>query len=203
MIVKGFKSNLIIGFLIAVSILVLFFYLRNDNRPRITTDLSHPTVVKEIRKLGRLETAQFTMEKVIDTQITQSNAIKELLFGDRILLIAHGQVIGGVNLENLPEKAVAINGSVLTITLPDTELFSTNLDSNHTRIFDRKLGLLTRGDLSLESEARKSAEGALQAGACEAGILEEARIGAEERMKQLYTIAGFSEVIVIVKAGSC
>lgn len=186
-----------------VILFVLFFFLGRHTGPRIITDLSHPTVIKEMRQLGRLETAEFTMEKVIDTQVAQSSTLKEILFGDRILLIAHGQVTAGVDLAGLSEEAVEVDGSSLTITLPDTSLFSTSLDPENTRVFDRKLGLLTRGDITLETEARKSAEGVLTSAACKAGILEKARVGAEERINQLYSLAGFASVTVRVKAGPC
>jgi hypothetical protein len=198
------STKIIIGLALILVILAGYiYYSRLERGTRIITDLSHPAVVKEIRQLGRLETAQFSLEKVIDTKLSQSNAINEFLFGDRILLIAYGKATAGVNLENIPDEAVDVSGTSLSIELPNTELFSVVLDPEKTQVYDRKLGILTKGDMSLETEARKSAEASLKIAACDAGILDEARHGAEERIRQLYGLAGFTNVTVAVKAGIC
>ncbi|MDO8610322.1 MAG: hypothetical protein Q7R95_07265, partial [bacterium] len=65
-----------------------FFVFKNPSGTNINT--SRTAVIKEMRNLQRIETASFTIEKIIDGG-TSGNAFQQLLFGDKILLIAHGQ----------------------------------------------------------------------------------------------------------------
>lgn len=71
------------------------------------------------------------------------------------------------------------------------------------RAKDRRQGILNQGDKDLESKAREAAENAITQAACEAGILEEARVNAIERMKHLFEFAGFSTVKVDIDPGAC
>jgi hypothetical protein len=163
---------------------------------------SSSQVITKMQSLQRLETAQFTLETIIDGG-TSGNQIQQLLFGDRILLIAHGEVIGGVDLSELTEKDVELMGTTLKITLPPTRVLVTTLDSEKTRVYDRKQGLLTKGNVNLETEARKSAESELLAAACEGGILTQAATNAQKELEQFFSLAGFTKVTVVAPVGSC
>jgi hypothetical protein len=163
---------------------------------------SSSQVITKMQSLQRLETAQFTLETIIDGG-TSGNQIQQLLFGDRILLIAHGQVIAGVDLAGLKESDVELMGTTLKITLPPTQVLVTALDSEKTRVYDRRQGLLTKGNVNLESEARKSAEGSLLAAACEGGILTQAATNAQKELEQFFSLAGFTKVTVLAPIGSC
>src|SRR4030065_939950 len=57
------------------------------------------TIINQIRPLARLETIQYTVEKVITAEIGQ-NALAPL-FGDRLLFVGPGYVPAGIALENI------------------------------------------------------------------------------------------------------
>src|SRR6202789_4676850 len=60
-------------------------------------NVNQPTVVRQIQQLQRLETGNYTMDKIISGE--QDNPyLPKFLAGDRLLLVVHGQVIGGVDL---------------------------------------------------------------------------------------------------------
>src|SRR5690606_33535376 len=92
---------------------------------------SSKMVIKELRSLSRLETAAFTIEKVIEAG-TDGNSFQEILFGDRILLIAHGEVIAGFDLSQLDDDAVSVEGTTLRLTLPPPQILTTGLDPDAT-----------------------------------------------------------------------
>ena len=163
---------------------------------------SSKTVIKELRELNRLETASFTIEKVIDAG-TNGNRFQEILFGDRILLIAHGEVIAGFDLSQLDEGDVMINDRSLTLTLPEPQVLVTRLDNEETRVYDRQQGLLTRGSEDLESEARLVAEQQIREAACTGGILDEASKNARSQLTALFKTLGFSSVVIETPVGSC
>ncbi len=57
------------------------------------------TVINKISSLARLETIQYSVEKIIVAEKGQE--VFRLLFGDRLLFVAHGKVIAGVDLSRL------------------------------------------------------------------------------------------------------
>src|SRR5437868_6321278 len=92
------RLNLILtGTLLAFIVIGALFLSFQKTFQRIFFNTSGTAVVKEMRQLSRLETATFTIEKIIDAG-TNGSAINKFLFGDRILLIANGQVIAGFDL---------------------------------------------------------------------------------------------------------
>src|SRR5947209_2857198 len=62
----------------------------------IRFDVSQPTVVARIQKLQRLETVQYTMDKVI-TGTRESRIFPDFLAGDRLLMMVHGEAVAGID----------------------------------------------------------------------------------------------------------
>jgi len=151
------------------------------------------SVIREIRSLARLETIQYTVEKVITAETGQGPL--GFLFGDRLLLVAHGYVIAGVDLEKLAPDDLRIEQGVLYVRLPEPEVFVATLDNTQSYVYDRDQGLLTKGDLNLEAAARQAAEEKIYEAALEDGILDLARQNAESYLYRLFRQLGFPEVI--------
>lgn len=193
-------------FIIPVVLLFLLFVgyivVTRVISPQYTFRSSSQTVIKELKSLNRLETAAFTIEKVIDAG-TSGNRFQELLFGDKILLIAHGQVIAGFDLATLKDDSVTVDEQSLRITLPPPMILITKLDSDQTRVYDRKQGLLSKGNKDLESQARLEAEKVIMQAACTGGILEEASQNARSQLSALFKSVGFTSVTISIPVGSC
>jgi hypothetical protein len=202
-IVNNFKYILIVIFTVIFVLGLVFIY--NFFKPKVNSpydfNVSGTAVVKELRALKRLETSSFTIEKVIDAG-TNSNQLKEF-FGDRLLLIAQGEVIAGFNLEKLSEKDIKVDKGTLTLNLPKPEILISRLDSEKTRVYDRKQGLLTQGDKDLESEARAQAEQLIRAAACSERILDEASNNARSQLAALFKTLGFTTIIINIPETSC
>lgn len=159
-------------------------------------------VVKEMRALNRLETAQFTIEKIIDAG-TSGNAIQNILFGDQLLFIAHGEVISGFDLSKLDDDSVKVDDSAIQITLPQPEILFVRLDSEQSRVYDRKQGLLTKGDKDLESAARLEAEQTIRQAACDSGILTQASENGKKQITTILRSFGFEQITIQVPVGNC
>lgn len=193
---------LVSAVIIALFLLTLVFYNNPFSKPSIKVDLSRPSVIKEIQSLGNLETASYSIEKIVEAG-QSGNALQNLLYGDKLLLIANGKVVAGVDLAKVTDQDVEIRGDTLKVNLPAPTILSSSLDSSKTKVYDRTQGYLNRGDKDLESEARKSAETSITQAACDAGILTEAGDNAITRVRQLFQFAGFTTVIVNIPKGSC
>ena len=167
--------------------------------PRTTTfDTSVPVVVNHIQKLARLETVVYSLDSVVEGEHS-SPLFPDILAGDRILLVVHGQSIAGVDLGKLKPEDVRIDANdarSIHVTLPASELFVTTLDNDHTRVYARNTGLLVPVDQNLESQTRAKAQQQLQAAALTDGILDAARKNARATVATLLYGMGFQHVDV-------
>lgn len=155
-----------------------------------------PAVVISIRALSRLESAQFTIEKVIIKEDGQGAL--GALFGDRLIFVAHGDVIAGLDLSKLrPGDVTALPDGKAFVVLPASEILVTNIDNNKSYVVDRQTGLFTKGNIHLETAARQEAQQEVEAAALEAGILQQAERSAESTLRQLLASLGYTEVTFI------
>ncbi len=154
------------------------------------------TIIREVRNLSRLETASYTIEKVITAESRQGPFA--FLFGDKLILVAHGQVIAGVDLGKLEEKdvSVAADGTV-NVALPEAEVFVATLNNQQSYIFHRGTGVIGMNP-ELETEARKAAEEEILNAALEDGILEMAEENAKTYLRHFILALGFEEVNVTI-----
>jgi hypothetical protein len=161
-------------------------------RPAQTT--TGPVVVEGIQDLNQLATVRWT-ESVPITRESGGNALERLFSGEKVLLLATGEVEAGVDLAQLTEDDVRVEGETVTIRLPGPRILSTGLDEEATRVYDRDLSPLNlRPDDALVEEARAGAVAEIERAARENGILEAAEINAEESLRAFVTTLGFEEV---------
>jgi hypothetical protein len=153
------------------------------------------TIVHEMRSLARLETIQYTVEKVVTAETRQE--FLKVLFGDRLLLVAHGVVIAGVDLAKVGPDDLWVENEVLYFRLPTAEVFIASIDNEKSYIYDRQVGFLTKGDVDLETAARRVAEEEIEKAAVEDGILELAQQNAENFLSRMLLQLGFPEVIFV------
>jgi hypothetical protein len=153
------------------------------------------TVIYQVRSLARLETIQYSVEKVITAETGQG--IFGNLFGDRLLFVAHGVVLAGVDLAKLAPGDMWVQDGILYVRLPEAEIFIATLDNQKSYVYDRDTGLLTRGDINLETAARQAAEVEIRKAALEDGILRQATQNAENFMVRLLRDLGFPDVIFV------
>ncbi len=190
------------GIALAGIILVIFSVMQLFRQPNTYVNLSSTAVVKELQALNRYETTSFTIEKIIDAG-KSGGVFTNLLFGDKLLLIAHGQVIAGFDFSKLKNNSVSIRGESVTIDLPSPEILVSRIDEEKTRVYDRTTGILTKGDKDLESKARAVAEQSLRQAACDENILDEASENGRTQLTALLKALGFTTVIINIPKGSC
>ena len=160
-------------------------------------DTSVPAVVQKIQRLQRLETVVYSLDTVVEGSRT-SPILPDLLGGDRILLVVHGQSVAGIDLSKLRPEDVRVDSAAHTIhiSLPPSELFSTSLDNQHTRVYARSTGLLVPADRNLETETRARAQAQLQKAALDDGILDAATKNARATVASVLYGLGFQQVDV-------
>jgi Protein of unknown function (DUF4230) len=160
---------------------------------RTLIQVDQPTVVHQIRQLQRLETVSYAMDKIISGE-HDNPYLPQFLAGDRLLLVVHGEVVGGINLAVLQASDVSINGQKVSIHLPPAEVLSTRIDNAKTRVYSRNTGLFSSPDPNLESEVREEAERELRQAALQDGVLQIATENARGTISGMLKGFGFREV---------
>lgn len=198
------KKSLILLSLGLVLSVILFFSIKSwlQTKPEYRFGSNRAAVIKEIESLSRLETASFSIDKIIEVS-TNYNELKQFLFGDKILLIANAKVIAGFDLSVMQAKDFSGSGSSIKVTLPSPQIFNVILNNSETKVFDRDKGILTKGALNLESEARQRAEGEIREAACQGDILKEAAKNAKQQLEIILKSAGFKNIEITIPEGSC
>lgn len=153
------------------------------------------TIIHKVRSIARLETIHYSVEKVITAEYNQG--LLRPLFGDRLLFIAHGYVIAGIDMEKLRADDLWLEGGVLYVRLPEPEVLVATLDNEKSYVYDRQTGLLTHGDPNLETTARQVAEQEILKAALEEGILKQARINAEVYLDRFFEALGYQNVVFL------
>ncbi|MBI2331902.1 MAG: DUF4230 domain-containing protein [Chloroflexi bacterium] len=151
------------------------------------------TYINEVRALARLETIQYSVEKVITAEVGQGTF--GFAFGDKLLFVAHGIVIAGIDMEKLQPEDLRFDGTVLYVRLPPTEIFIATLDNEKSYVYDRETGLLTKGQVDLETLARQTAEDEIRKAALEDGILLQGEKNAEAYLIKFFNALGYKTVI--------
>lgn len=160
-----------------------------------TFDVSSPAVVERIRQLSRLETVVYSLDKIVEGN-RDSPYIPSFLVGDKILLVAHGEVIAGIDFSQLKPSDIHINGDAVELHLPPPQILTTRIDNGRTRVFSRTTGLFVLADPNLESQTRAAAEQQIGQAALDDGILDKARQNARASVTALLYSLGFHKVAV-------
>jgi hypothetical protein len=164
-------------------------------RPTPTIYPSATTVIMQVQALSRLETASYHVEKVITAESGQGPL--GFLFGDKLLLIAYGQVIAGIDLAEFgPDDVLVMSDGTIYARLPVAEIFVATLDNERTYVYDRRTGPAGM-NMELESAARQEAERLVMQAALEDGILERAEENSRDFMRSLFLGLGFESVIFV------
>lgn len=157
------------------------------------------TYINEVRALSRLETIQYSVEKVITGET--GGGTFQSLFGDKILFVGHGTVIAGIDMSKLQPEDMRFENGVLTVKLPPAEIFIAALNNEKSYVYDRNTGVLTKPDINLETLVRQKAEEEILKAALEDGILEQAQLNAEAYLLKFFAALGYPNTIFVNDQG--
>ena len=158
--------------------------------------------ITDVRSLGRLETVAYLVEAAIDLEKEPENTWQRIIgiFGtDKVLLLASGEVVAGVDLRKISSQDVIIDGDSITLWLPKPEVFYTRIDNQETKVYLREKGIFYPYDKDLETRARQNAEKLMYEKALKHDILKKARQNAARDMEQFLRSLGFTDINVFTR----
>jgi len=166
---------------------------------RPLTIVSAPDVVEKVQRLNRLETVVYSLDTVVESS-ESSPVLPDVLAGDRLLMIVHGQTIAGIDMSQLkPENVQIVEGSEgrsIKVVLPPSQVFVTTLDNEKSRVYQRDTGIFVKADPNLETVTRSKAQAQLQQAALTDGILDTASKNAQATVTAMLEGLGFVHVEV-------
>jgi hypothetical protein len=163
-----------------------YYLTRSAKSSSITYNTS--SILKQVQTLSQLVTVKYVVENVIVAEDSK-------WYGDnRVLLVAHGIVKAGINLEAIKPGDIQITGKKLTVKLPGAGLTDVYLDEHRTQILERTTGLMRAFDKDLEHNAREQALQKLSRSAYDSGIIKDANDRARTQLGNLFLQLGFDDV---------
>lgn len=194
--------GLLAGFLLGAALLTWFLHEAKHgvwdrvaaalSARTLRIDTAQPAVVMQIRRLARLESVSFTMDKTVSGD-RENRVLPAFLTGDKILLEVHGEAIAGVDLGQLTPQQVQVSARSVQVHLPPAQIFTVALDDQKTHVYQRTTGILVPVDPSLEGEVREQAVENLRQSALAAGILSKANANACATVTKLLLGLGFEQ----------
>jgi hypothetical protein len=152
-----------------------------------------PTVLRQVQGLHQLVTVRYVMEKVVILEDVK-------WYGEnRLLMLAHGRALAGVDLGQLTDRDVVADGPRVTVLLPRAQLLEVALDDRRTQVIERSTGMLREFDKDLEQDARRQAVDQIRIAARDSGILRDADERARTQIENLLRSLGYSQVEVTTR----
>jgi hypothetical protein len=114
-----------------------------------TRDRSNPALLQSLQKLSEYRAARANLEQVVDIE-HDTKLVPSFLKGERIVLVAAGEVDARVDFRRLGPRALDVSPDRkgVAITLPAPERTPARLDLARTRVVDHDRGVLDRaGDV--------------------------------------------------------
>src|SRR5438046_2719365 len=106
----GIAAGLLLGAVVAFGLLLvtgrsLFARFFGQSEVMVTSS----TVIRNIQRLQRLETVVYTLDQIA-TGEHSITFLPSALAGDRILLVVHGDVTAGIDLSQIRDSDITVQG---------------------------------------------------------------------------------------------
>jgi hypothetical protein len=176
----------------------------NSSLQTQVADLLHPTptiiadpitYINEIRAVARLETIEYTVEQVVAGENNQGTLA--FAFGNKILVQIHGTVSAGIDMQKLGPADMQYQNSVLTVKLPQAEIFHIELNPSKTQVYTLQEGVFVDIDPNLVIGALQGGEDKIRQAAIEDGILQQAQTNAEAYLTKFFAALGYPNTIFV------
>jgi len=130
------KINIIIGAVIVIAVIAIFFWVKSVLKSNYIEIGSNdkieptPTQIQSIRDIGEWEFLSISAEEMVDT------VRKGFFSDDELVRIYYGTLRLGINMQNLSDEAITLQGDTLQATLPKVTLLDKDfIDEAKTKSF--------------------------------------------------------------------
>jgi len=154
-----------------------------------------PVVITSIRDMAQLTTVESVQYTIVEKG-TDSGWLSWAR-GDSIRMFAVAKIGAGVDLSLMTVRDFDVSeDGVVEVTVPHAAITYVAPDNEATEVLEREVGLLTKGDPRLETEARRVADEVLMQAALDGGILDRAEQSARTVLTNLLMGLGYRDVVI-------
>jgi len=151
--------------------------------------------VFEIKNIGELATSEYTVGKIVKLDDSDAAWYKP---GDRKILInCKAKIKAGIDLNQIKNSDIIINGRTIEITIPAAKVISFTMDSKYSyTAMESVSGLRDSFTQEEKNDFLRQGEKAIKKELKNTKILDEATKNAEMFIENFYKRMGYEEVIV-------
>lgn len=133
-----------------------------------THTVSAPVVITQIRGMSTLVTAAFESQVSVEVY---KDSLFTFLPAERVFLQVEGTILAGIDLTQITEQDVTINGNEVVVHIPPAHIVSQDVH-NASLVTDQ--GILPGIDPALQTAAEERGKAELLQAACAYGVLDKA-----------------------------
>lgn len=202
--------KILIYSLVLVAVVGLGYYalikknlLSNPFESKKAYILETPTIVKEIKSIAELYSVCYFDQIVVDSlrkEVSKTDAFLNYFGANsttdtKLVLMASAKVYAGYNLSFLDSNDIAVNDSVLTITLPLPQIMDVVMNPSDVSTF------IEEGTWSMEAVnmVKNKAVEIFRRRSLEKGILAEAEKKGTTNIQLFFKSLGFKDVLIQTK----
>lgn len=173
--------------------------LRNLFRSKPVVIDSTPVLVKEMKNIAQLMTMSSYDEVVVDSSKSWSaefpgfSAEKSISSKSQLVVIAKGQIVAGIDLQELDQNKIVLAGDSVSITLPKAKVLDAIVNPSQYEIFIEEKGWEPGEVNSIKVRARDQ----MIDRALRQGLLTKADTKARMIMENFLRSAGFKRISVL------
>ena len=171
---------------------------RPTNTPAPTPTSTPTPILIDREELGKMVTIQYKLETVSVVEEKDALWIVRLFGDNKVVLVATGEVMAGVDMTSLSEEDVVVSGTMVKLIMPPAEIFSVRLVPGESWVYDRKLNIL-KPNWQLELKAQEQAERSLRDWSIDNGILGQAEEVFTARIEAFLRRLGFTDVTILFR----
>ncbi len=183
--------KLIIGVAVVIAVIVVLFWVKScvkDNYLELGTNDTidpTPTQIQSIRAIGEWEFLSVSAEEMVDT------VRKGFFTDDELVRIYYGTLRLGINMQQLRDDAITVQGDTLQVTLPKVGLLDKDfIDESKTKPFYESGKWSPQAHDALYRKARNQ----MLHHCLTQDNLTAAQSNAETQIKNLFTQLGYKNV---------
>jgi hypothetical protein len=171
---------------------------RPTHTPAPTPTPTPTPILIDFEELGKLVTIQYKLQTVSVVEEKEENWIRRLFGENKVVLVATGEVMAGVDMALLADEDVAVSGVTVRLVMPPAEIVSVGLVPGESWVYDRKLNIL-KPNWQLELQAQEQAQESLRRWSVDNGILEQAEEVFRSRIETFLRQLGFTQVTILFR----
>lgn len=192
-------------FIAAVILIIVFFagifassqgiFSWLTGNARTTTNVI--TVLDRIQMLSRLTTTRYSYSNILTSEREMPDILRGL-YGERLVMVAVGEVIAGIELNEITAEDITTVEDTLVVRIPPAQLQDCFFNEQASYVVSRDTGVFARPLPNLDASSRLYALSSFRDRSLEDGILADAQAQAELAVRELLMAAGqYSEVRVV------